>query len=93
MHIDKRTGDGLMAQERLNHAEMDPGLYQMGGIRMPQRVGADVLLYFALPHGGFQATLDTVGGNGHGALLGGEQEDLGSVLEPIQSKLGQRLDR
>jgi hypothetical protein len=93
MHIDKRAGDGLVAQERLNHAKMDPGLHQMGGLRMSQRMTANVLLYFALPDGGFQATLDTVGRNGHGALLGGEQEDLGSVFEPIQSQLGQRVNR
>ena len=60
---------------------------------MPQRVAADVLLYFALSDGGLEAALDTVGGNRYGAFLRGEQEYLWPVLEPIKSRLGHRLDR
>ena len=80
MHIDKRGSNPLMAQKRLNYSQMDTGLYKMGGVRMPQRVAADVFVYLALPDGGLQAALHAVGSNGHGAFLGGKKEYLWPVL-------------
>ncbi len=80
MHIDKCGGNALMAQKCLNYSQMDTSLYKMSGVRMSQRVAADILLYFALPDGGLQAALHAVGGNGHGAFPGGEKEYLWPVL-------------
>ena len=31
-----------MAEELLDHQEVDPGLQQMGGIRMPERMDRDI---------------------------------------------------
>ena len=64
MHINKRGSNPLMPQECLNYSQMNTGLHKMGGVRMSQRVAIDILLYFALPNGGLQTALHTVGGNG-----------------------------
>ena len=51
MHIDKSGCNTLVAQECLNHSQMNTGLHKMGSVRMPQRVAAHVLAYIALPQG------------------------------------------
>ena len=35
MHIDECGGNALMAQQGLNHSQMDSGLHEMGGVGMP----------------------------------------------------------
>ena len=73
MHIDKCGGNTLMTQECLNDAQMHTGLQKMGSIRVPQGVAADVLAYGALPQGGLEAAVHTLGRNGLGVLFGGEK--------------------
>ena len=80
MHIHKCGGNTLMAQECLNYSQMDTGLQEMSGVRVPQRVAAYVLVYIALPQGCLEAALHTVGGNGLDAFLGGKQPYLWPVL-------------
>ncbi len=80
MHIDKRGGNTLMAQQCLNYSQMDAGLQKMSGIRVPQRVAAYVLVYIALPQGRLEAALHAVGSNGLDAFLGGEKPYLWPVL-------------
>ncbi len=93
MHINKCGGNTLMAQQCLNYSQMDAGLQEMSGIRVPQRVAAYVLVYIALPQGCLEAALHAVGGNGLGAFLGGKKPYLRPVLQPVESQLGQYLDR
>ncbi len=64
MHIDKCGANTLVAQQRLNDAQMDTGLQKMGGVRMPQRVAGYVLAYMTLPEGCLEAALHAVFGDG-----------------------------
>ena len=80
MHIDKCGGNTLMTQQRLNDSQMDAGLQEMSGVRVPQRVAAYVLVYIALPQSGLEAALHAVGGNRPGGILGGEKPCLWPAL-------------
>jgi len=73
MHIDECGVNTLMAQQRLNDAQMDTGLHKMGGARMPQSVTGYVFAYLTLPKGGLETALHGVSRDGHGAFLRGEK--------------------
>ena len=59
---------------------MNSGLYEMGGVRMPQRVAAYVFAYIALGQSSLEAALHAVGGNWLNAALGWEKPYLWPVL-------------